>query len=80
MEFRVRDSVPLRVLPGVFHRGRDDFDSDSGAAVPGHHQGDGSCTAVDVAQRILRGKAGKAQRGFIQLFRLGRVDLEEGAR
>ena len=72
-------SVPLGVALRVFHGGRNNFDSDSLPAVGSHHERDGSRAAVYIAERVFRLQLGEGEGCLIELFRLGRIDLEKGS-
>ncbi len=72
------------VVPGIFLRIEDswfdDFDADDASGLLGEEQGYRSRAAVGVDDRLLTGQVGKFQGLVVEHFRLGGVDLEEGAR
>ena len=76
----MRHMIQQGVPPGIFHGLRNDFDSDHPAAGAADGQGDRSGAAVQIAERIRRGKSGKGGGRFIEFVRLLRIDLEKGSR
>ena len=77
-KLRILYAVGRRILPGVFHRRRDDLRTDDLFCLVRHGQGDGPGAAVKIQHQLRARKAGVVHRPAVQHLRLVPIHLVKG--